>query len=226
MKAREVVKEHKTTHKKTIILAFASGVSQGLSTEVILNFQRENPEIPFKIKEWSKQKCIDKLSKGDADLALLVNPFDLSLFHTTRLTEGYMYIAIHKNHPLSIYDDIDFSLLDQQTIITGSEDNALRELFDHYCQLLRIEPNIMFSSSYSLDIINSGHEPNVMATVTPIMTSKITNPDFKVHRLLTPEPGYLYSCMNKSQKPSKDLLAVSDYIKDYFSKIKVIKLPD
>lgn len=222
--AKSIIHHHRTNLKKPIIIAFAYGISRGLNTEVILNFQKENPDIRFKFKEWSKKKCISKLQNNEADIAFLVNPFDVNLFDTTFLSEGYMYVAIHKEHPLASQETIDFSQLNGQTIVTGSEDNALRELFDHYCHLSEIQPNIMFSSSYSLDFINSTSDPSLMATVTPIMSEKITNKNIKVIRLITPEPGNLYCCTSKTRKKSKDLICVVNYIKDYFSKIPIIKI--
>jgi DNA-binding transcriptional LysR family regulator len=222
--AKDVIQHHSSNYNKPITIAFAYGISRGLNTEVILSFQQENPEVRFNFKEWSKKKCMDKLLANEADIAFLVNPFDLNLFEANLLAEGYMYIAIHKNHLLADQDTIDFSQLDGQTIITGSEDNALRELFDYYCRLSEIQPNIMFSSSYSLDIINSNTDKMLMATVTPIMSEKITNPNIKVLRLITPEPGNLYCCTSKNKKKSKDLICVVDFIKNYFSDIAIIKI--
>jgi|LGOV01.1.fsa_nt_gb DNA-binding transcriptional LysR family regulator len=222
--AKDVIQHHSSNYKKPITIAFAYGISRGLNTEVILSFQQENPDVRFKFKEWSKKKCIDKLLANEADIAFLVNPFDITLFEAHLLAEGYMYIAIHKSHPLANQDTIDFSQLDRQTIITGSEDNALRELFDYYCRLSEIQPNIMFSSSYSLDIINSNTDKMLMATVTPIMSEKITNPNIKVLRLITPEPGNLFCCTSKNKKKSKDLICVVDFIKGYFSNIAIIKI--
>ncbi len=221
---KELIAQQSTQKKKPITIAFAYGISRGLNTDVILDFQKKYPDVRFKIKEWSKKKCIDKLLNKEADIALLVNPFDLTLLDATFLAEGYMYVAIHKDHPLSNKRILDFSQLHEQTIVTGSEDNVLRELFDYYCQLANIKPNIMFSSSHNLDIINSTTEPSLLATVTPIMAEKITNPDMKVIRLITPEPGKLYCCVSKSRKKTEDLTRVVSFITDYFSKMPIIKI--
>lgn len=226
IQSKQIVSHHQADTKKPITIAFAYGISQGLNTDVIMDFQRKNPDIHFKIKEWSKSVCMEKLKNNDIDMALLVNPFDMNLFDTTRLTEGYMYVALHRDHPLANKETIDFGQLDKETIITGSEENALRELFDHYCDQLDIQPNIMFSSSYSLDIINSSTDQSIMATVTPIMAQKITNPNIRVIRLLTPEPGFLYLCLSKTKKRTKDLNQIRSFIKEYFSHIPVIKLKD
>jgi DNA-binding transcriptional LysR family regulator len=221
---KTLIQHHKITPAKPVTIAFAYGISHGLNTEVILRFQKEHPTIHFQIKEWPKKKCIDKLLLNEVDIALLVTPIDSKQYDAHLLAEGYMYIAIHKDHPLSSFEEIPFSLLDEQTILTGAEDNALRELFDYYCATLHIHPNILFSSSYSLDIINSTTDHMMMATVTPIMAEKITNPDIKVLRLLTPEPGYLYCCTSKTKRKSKEVDNMVHYIIDYFKHTPIIKL--
>lgn len=219
------ISRHASEKRKSVVIAFAYGISLGLDTEVFLSFQREHPNIYFQVKEWSKQKCIDKLNKNEVDVALLVTPLDLKQFHTHRLTEGYMYVAIHKNHPLAKQEAISFKQLDDETIITGSDDNALRELFDYYCETTNTKPNIMFSSSYSLDVINSTTDDMILATVTPTMAEKITNPNMTVKRLLTPEPGYLYSCTSKTRNKSKEVDMVVNYIAEYFNDYPIIKIP-
>lgn len=223
---KHTISRNTSSKRKSVIIAFAYGISLGLDTEVFLSFQREHPNIYFQVKEWSKNKCIDKLNKNEIDVALLVSPLDLTKFHCHRLAEGYMYVAIHKSHPLAKQETIDFHQLDDENIITGSDDNALRELFDYYCEITNTHPNIMFSSSYSLDVINSTTDDMVLATVTSTMAEKITNPNMKVIRLMTPEPGYLYSCTSKTRGKSAEVNMVVDYIAEYFKDYPIIKIPE
>jgi DNA-binding transcriptional LysR family regulator len=221
---KDIIRKHTSDEKGIVTIAFASGISQGLNKDVILNFKKDFPHVNFQIKEWPKRKCIEMLKRNDADLALLVNPFDMSEFDVSELTEGYMYVAIHTDHPLSIHDEIDFKELHEETLITGLEDNCLRELFDYYCELEKIKPNITFSSSYTLDMINTNTDADIIATVTPVMVDKITNPNIKIIKLVTPKPGKLYCCTLKTKKQSKHALTVKKYIEDYFAQIDVISI--
>lgn len=224
---KKLIQSNASEEDAPIIIAFASGISHGLNTDVIMNFQQANPKIRFEIKEWSQKVCEEKILNREADIALVVNPKEPDRFNTHYLTEGYMYVAIHKNHPLALSGDpIPFNKLDGENIITGSEENALRELFDDYCRMTGTQPNISFSSSYSLDIINSSGDKVAITTVTPIMARKITNPHVVIRRLLTPEPGCLYCCTNKSVTGSSSYKIVLDYIKDYFSRIPVISIEE
>ena len=222
-----MVQANRADKDAPVTIAFANGISHGLNTDVILKFQQSNPHVRFEIKEWSQKVCIEKLLNGQAHIGLLVNPPEPERFESHFLTEGYMYAALHKDHPLAnLGEVIDFRLLDGQTIITGSEDNVLRQLFDHYCKMTEIRPNIMFSSSYSVDIINSTEFDMPIATVTPIMAGRITNPNIKILRLLTPEPGCLYCCTAKEKVKSPALKTMISYIQDYFRQMPLIKLDD
>ncbi|SHI01092.1 LysR family transcriptional regulator [Clostridium grantii] len=221
----QVLEYNKQKERKLISIAFAYGISHGIHTDFIFHYQKDNPDTKIEIQEWSKKVCIEKLMKNEIDIAFLVNPFDIKALNSHVLVEGYMYCALHKDHPLATADPpINFSLLDGETIITGPEENVLRELFDYYCTLTNIHPNILFSSSYSLDIINSMTKNKGIATVTSAMAAYISNPDIKILRLLTPQPGYIYCCTSKDEKNSKSLCKIVKYIKNYFKSTPVLKI--
>ncbi|MGV8982683.1 LysR substrate-binding domain-containing protein [Clostridium sp.] len=213
----EMIEKYKQKERKYISIAFAYGISNGIGTDFIFDYQNKNPNINIEIQEWSKQVCIENLIKNEIDIAFLVNPFNTELFNSFPLAEGYIYAAIHKDHPLAKSESpIDFSLLDGEIIITGSKENALRELFDYFCNITNIKPHIMVSSSYSLNIVNNMVENTGIATVTLAMASKINNPYITIHRLLTPEPGYMFCCTSHDSKPNKDVNSLVQYIKEYF----------
>jgi DNA-binding transcriptional LysR family regulator len=221
----KVLEYNKEKGRKVISIAFAYGISHGINTDFIFQYQKYNPDIKIEIQEWSKKVCIEKLMKNEIDIAFVVNPFDPKSLNSHVIVEGYMYCALHKDHPLAITDSpINFSLLDGETIISGPKENVLRELFDYYCTLTNIHPNILFSSSYSLDIINSMKKNKGIATITSAMAAYITNPDIKILRLLTPQPGYIYCCTSKDEKNSNTLCQLVKYIKDYFKLIPILEI--
>lgn len=213
----EMIEKYKQKERKYISIAFSYGISNGINTDFIFDYQNKNPNINIEIQEWSKQICIENLLKNEIDIAFLVNPFNTELFNSFPLAKGYIYAAIHKDHPLAkSKGPIDFSLLHGETIITGSKENALRELFDYFCKITNIKPHIMVSSSYSLNIVNTMVENTGIATVTLAMASKINNPNITIHRLLTPEPGYMFCCTSLNSKPNKAVNSLVQYFKEYF----------
>lgn len=216
---------YKQRQKNHLSIAFAYGISNGASTDFIFDYAHSNTDITLEIQEWSKQVCINKLQNNEIDIAFLVNPFPENLFYSFKVAEGYMYAAIHKDHPLLLEaEPIDFSRLDGEAIITGSKENALRAIFDYFCTLIDIKPNIIVSSSYSLNFVNAMLENVGIATVTPAMAAKITNPNIHVKRLLTPEPGYLYCCISPAAQNNKEVLSFIQYIKDYFALRPIFKI--
>lgn len=198
-------------------IAFAIGLSNCLDTDFIFDYQKEHRELSIEIGEWSQPACIRKLLAGELDLAFLVNPDAAGRFRAYPLAEDYMFAAIHRDHRLAAAEGpMDFSLLDGENIITGSPDNALKELFDRYCALAGIAPRVIVSSSYSLAFVNAMTENIGIATVTTAMARRIANPDIVLRRLLAPEPGIMYCCTPLHARRGRELSALLRYVRHYF----------
>jgi len=214
--AVSLIAEGKKQNGKCISVAFAQGISNGGSAEFIFDYQKLHPEINIEITESPQPVCIQKLLDREVDMAFLVTPIDGAMFSATALSEGCMYAAMHKTHPLASGNaPIDFSLLDGENIITGSHQNALRGIFDHFCRLTNIHPHIIVSSNYSLNYVNAMVDNIGIATVTASMALQITNPDIRIHRLITPEPAYIYCC-TPYIKPEKEISTLLCYIRQHF----------
>lgn len=216
-KAQSLVEEDKKQNRKCISVAFAQGISNSGSAEFIFDYQKLHPEIKIEILESTQPVCIKKLVDKEIDMAFLVNPIDKAMFNAVTLSEGYMYAAMHKSHPLAEGNaPIEFSLLSGENIITGSPQNALRGMFDYFCRLTNINPHIIVSSNYSINYVNSMTENIGIATVTCAMALRIINPDIRIHRLLTPEPGYIFCCTPHKVKLEKEISSLLNYVKRHF----------
>ena len=220
-----LVNEDKKQNRKCISVAFAQGISNSGSAEFIFDYQKLHPEIKIEILESTQTACIQKLLNKEVDMAFLVNPLDMALFNTIKLSEGCMYAAMHKTHPYAQSDaPLDFLLLDSENIITGSPENALRGMFDHFCRLINIHPHIIVSSNYSINYVNAMSENTGIATVTCAMALRITNPDIRIRRLITPEPGCVYCCTPHNVKLEKEVFALRSYVERYFEQNPLQKL--
>ena len=216
-KTLSLIEEEKKQNRKCISVAFAQGISNSGSAEFIFDYQKLHPEINIEILENTQPVCIQKLVSKEIDMAFLVNPIDTTMFNAVKLSEGYMYAAMHKTHPLAEGNaPIEFSLLGSENIITGSSQNALRGMFDYFCRLTNINPHIIVSSNYSINYVNSMTENIGIATVTCAMAHQIANPNIRFHRLLTPEPGYVYCCTPHKVKMEKEISSLLSYVKRHF----------
>lgn len=224
-KVLSLIEEDKKQNRKCISVAFAQGISNSGSAEFIFDYQKLHPEINIEILENTQPVCIQKLVSKEIDMAFLVNPIDTTMFNAVKLSEGCMYAAMHKTHPLAEGNaPIEFSLLGSENIITGSSQNALRGMFDYFCRLTNINPHIIVSSNYSINYVNSMTESIGIATVTCAMAHQITNPDIRFHRLLTPEPGYVFCCTPHKVKMEKEISSLLSYVKRHFELEPLAKL--
>ena len=224
-KALFLIEEDKKRYRKCLTVAFAQGISNSGSAEFIFDYQKLHPEINIEILEYTQPVCIQKLLDKELDMAFLVNPLDTAMFNSVLLSEGYMYAAMHKTHPLAEGNaPIDFALLDGESIITGSPQNALRGMFDYFCKVTNINPHVIVSSNYSINYANAMTENIGIATITSTMAMQIDNPDIRIHRLLTPEPGCVYCCTPRNVKPKKEVTALLGYVKRHFELQPILKL--
>ncbi|NLV87620.1 MAG: LysR family transcriptional regulator [Clostridiales bacterium] len=224
-RAMGILEEHRKRAGASITIAFAQGISNSGSPEFLFDYQKMHPEVGIEIIENTQPICIQKLLNREVNLAFLVNPIDKSLLQAVPLSQGDMYAAMHKSHPLALGKaPIDFALLDGENIITGSTENALRGMFDYFCRLTNIRPHVIVSSNYSLDYVNAMTENTGIATVTSTMALRITNPDIRIHRLLTPESGCLYCCTPKNADPDREVSALLAFIRRHFEQEPILKL--
>lgn len=216
------IQRHNLSVKKTLSLAFAIGLSNATDPSFLHEFQLNHPDIEFNILEFPKDVCIEKLKNNELDLAFLVNPFDTSHFQSFPLAEGFMYAAIHKEHPLAAYEEpLDFSYLEGEKIITGSPQNSLRELFDYFCKIKNINPRITISSYYSFNVVNTMEDNLGIGTLTAKMAALITNPNIVIKELKSPEPGYMYCSYLENGTNSGLVQLLVNYLKEKFPQHKL-----
>ena len=196
---------------------FAYGISSGGGPEFLIAFQKLHPEVELEIQEWSKEQCIHKLLHNLLDIAFLINPFPENLFRAQILTGDHMYVAMHRTHPLANSGEpLDFRLLEHETMITGSPENAMRQLFDYCCALTRIQPRIQVASSHNLDFVNAMRENVGLATLNSYMALRIVNPEIHIRQLILPCAGYLYGCIQTYNAGNSLAEQLLEFTRDYY----------
>lgn len=184
-------------HQK-LCIGFAYGISHGLNNDFLVAYQKSFPNILLEIHEWSSQICQEKLLNEELDLAVLIEPFDQSNLNCQLLGQDNMYAAMHITHPFAnTLEPLPFQCLADEQVITGPSDNALRRFFDYCCQLTKIHPQILMSSSYNIDFVNSMTCNTGISPLTSAMAFRITNPQVHIRKLLLPIPGNLYLCTSE-----------------------------
>lgn len=215
---QEALENYQKKKNSAHTIAFAYGVANSVSSDFMFDYQRKHPKLNLEIEEWSQATCIEKLVKNELDAAFLVTPVDQRLIRATPLKEGFMYIAMHKTHPLATSDiPIDLKSLDGESIITGVPENAIRQIMDYLCTKLGIHLRVLVSSSNNLNFINTMTKNISIAPITQTMAARITNPEIVVRNVIMPERSFLYYCTPVNAPKNRDMTELQHYVENYFS---------
>lgn len=199
-------------------IAFAYGIANSVSSDFMFDYQRQHPKLNLEIEEWSQATCLEKLVNNELDAAFLVSPVDTRVVNAVPLIEGFMYIAMHKTHPLATSSvPIDLKSLDGESIITGVPENAIRRLMDYFCKRLDVHLRVLVSSSNNLNFINGMKKDVGIAPITQTMAARITNPDIVVRNVIIPERSYIYYCTPVKAAKSREMTELQRYVEHYFA---------
>ncbi len=217
--SQEALADYRKKKSHAHTLAFAYGVTNSISSDFLFDYQKQHPKANLEIEEWSQATCIQKLIKNELDAAFLSTPLDTKLIRATPLVEGFMFIAIHKSHPLATSRiPIDLKSLDGESIITGVPENAIRQTMDYFCSKVGIHLRILVSSSNNLNFINSMTKNIGIAPITQTMAARITNPEIVVRNVIIPKRAYIYYCTPLDAPKSRELTELQRYVENYFVK--------
>lgn len=214
-----LVQQQRRERKGILTVGFASGSASGVGTEFLIDFQKKYPGLSLEIQEWPKDVCLAKLLNDNLDIAFLVNPFDTAGLSVQLLFYDHMYAAMHKTNPLAAATTpLDFACLAGEKIITGPSDNVLRQFFDYCCSQAQIRPQILVSSDFNINYVNSMTTDVGLSTLTSIMVRQITNPDIRVRQLILPIPGGLYGVRPAQGKNQTQAALLMKFTLQYFAK--------
>lgn len=87
--------------RKTLRLFYTYGVMEYLTVEFILQFQRMHPEILLSMAEIPDAMAMQKMRAGEAELSLLSDPVDITLFAAQKLYACRYCVVMHESHPLA-----------------------------------------------------------------------------------------------------------------------------
>ncbi len=216
--SQDALENYRKKKNSAHTIAFAYGVANSVSSDFMFEYQRKHPKLNLEIEEWSQATCIEKLVKNELDAAFLVTPIDQRIMHATPLKEGFMYIAMHKTHPLATSSvPIELKSLDGESIITGVPENAIRQIMDYLCNRLGIHLRILVSSSNNLNFINTMKKNIGIAPITQTMAARITNPDIIVRNVILPERSFIYYCTPINAPKKCELSEMQRYVENYFA---------
>ena len=218
LRSQEELENYRKKKNRAHTVAFAYGVANSVSSDFMFEYQRLHPKFNLEIEEWPQAVCIEKLAKNELDAAFLVTPIDQRVVKATPLIEGFMFIAMHKTHPLaSGKGPLALRDLDGENIISGVTENAIRQNMEYYCRKEDIHLRVLVSSSNNLNFVNSMTKNIAIAPMTQTMAARITNPDIVIRNVILPERAYIYYCTSLNAPKNREMTELQRYVEHYFA---------
>lgn len=128
-----------------------------LSTQLIRDFAALHPNVTFKLEQNETHSIWDK--EEELDLLLTSARKEDMLPNSVTLFSEEIALGVSINHPLSRYDSIDLSQVQNENFIDRRPDNNFRKLTDAFCREAGVRRNISFecdSPDMVLSLIQGG----------------------------------------------------------------------
>ena len=97
-----------------------------LLSRVLPALWRKYPELRLYLHEEQTDDLLEKLRRGDIDVALIALPYDVEDFETRFLFEDFFHFACSATHPLAAKEKIDPDDLDNSGLLLLQDGHCLR----------------------------------------------------------------------------------------------------
>ena len=120
-------------------------------TEAIAEFKAKYPQISFNIRhQWPE----GLLNAGDYDIIVTNQIVSTELFEQSLWLSEEIFLAVHKDNPLSQKNDVAASVLQHEKMISMHKGSSLRECMDAFFEENKITPNIAIECDDPLYVRN------------------------------------------------------------------------
>ena len=113
-----------------------------LATQLICDFSAQHHNITFRLQQNETHKVGGH--QEDFDLLLTSARTEDKIPNSLTLFSEKIALGVSKNHPLSKYDTVELSQLENENFVERHPDNNFRKLTDTFCKEAHIKRNIAF----------------------------------------------------------------------------------
>lgn len=221
------VKNH---HKGLITIGSIPAMAQYHITDILLEFQEQQPGSSIKFVEEDSKNLINYLLEKKCDLIFL-RETKSSLAHTF-LKDGlveripyiqdYMVAVLPRQHPLSSREEISLRELQQERFCFIKENTMLYDLCRSACQEAGFIPDIVFNShrlDSILDMVSKGGCTALLMNKHVACPQNLPSPaesPFSVVRITPAISTQLSLCYLKGEKHSPAVLRFIEYFRKRF----------
>jgi DNA-binding transcriptional LysR family regulator len=110
-----------------LVLGATPSLTTNLLPPVLARFHAEHPGIELTLHEAGSQDLVDRLGKGEMDLAVVILPVDRPWVTSTALMREELVLAVNRAHPLAHRRSIRVAELEQVPLVMFKDGYDLRE---------------------------------------------------------------------------------------------------
>lgn len=162
----EAVRDLLGLRRGRLVLGATPSLATNLLPPVIADFHARYPGLELTVHEAGSQDLVDRLEKGEADLAVVILPVNRPWVDTVELMEEELVVAVSPDHPLAGRESIRVAELERVPLVMFKDGYDLREATLQACRQAGFAP-IMAVQGLEMDGALALAAAGVAAAVVP-----------------------------------------------------------
>ena len=123
-----------------LMLGSTPSLTTNLLPPVLARFHAEHPGLEINVHEAGSQDLVERLEKGEMDLAVVILPVDRPWVDTSALKEEELVLAVHDGHPLAGRRSIRIAELERVPLVMFKDGYDLRDTTLAACRSAGFSP--------------------------------------------------------------------------------------
>lgn len=160
------VKDMLGLQRGRLVLGATPSLTTNLLPPLLARFHADHPGLELTVHEAGSQDLVERLEKGEMDLAVVILPVDRSWVETVELMEEELVLAVHRGHPLARRQSIRVAELEQVPLVMFKDGYDLREATLAACRRSGFTP-VMAMQGLEMDGALALAAAGVAAAVVP-----------------------------------------------------------
>jgi DNA-binding transcriptional LysR family regulator len=149
-----------------LLIGATPSLTTNLLPPVLARFHSDHPGVELTVHEAGSQDLVDRLAKGEMDLAVVILPVDRPWIECRPLMEEELVLAVDPGHPLAARRQVRVSELERVPLVMFKDGYDLREATLQACRQAGFAP-VMAMQGLEMDGALALAAAGVAAAVVP-----------------------------------------------------------
>jgi len=149
-----------------LVLGATPSLTTNVLPPVLAAFHSDHPGVELAVHEAGSQELVERLERGEMQLAVVILPVDRPWVRTEALMEEELVLAVHVDHPLANRRSVRVAELEQVPLVMFKDGYDLRETTLTACRQAGFAP-VMAMQGLEMDGVLALASAGVAAAVVP-----------------------------------------------------------